>query len=169
MWMRKQSWKYQTFLLSFRCSLLNSFMIWGCFISDLWLWCLCKLNNIKTQCCAEAAFEYTSTDPCFIEATDKAAAHSSSVFETWTDDSRVGWNAPAVSRGFEGSSVDIFSLYHQWLKCSWGRLAIHTEETNSLLPCLQCIVMYAQLVMTYAAIHFRTTCCSLATAALFTM
>lgn len=63
-----------------------------------------KLNNITTQGFIEAAFEYTSRGPCFIEAT----AHSSTVCETSADDSRDGWNAPAKVRDSRGAQWTYF-------------------------------------------------------------
>lgn len=44
---------------------------------------------------------------------------------------------PSLSQGFKGSSVDIFSFYHQWLKCS---------------------------LVTHTACHFVSIICSTATA-----
>lgn len=88
----------------------------------------------------EAAFEHTSKGPCFIAAKDKATAHRRTVFEISADHSRAGGAGmpppPKKSQGMgEGvwGSVDIFSFYHQWLKCSWGRLLIHTGKTNLLV------------------------------------
>lgn len=46
--------------------------------------------------------------PCFIEATDKARAHSSTVFETSADESRDGWYAPAKVRDSRGAQWTYF-------------------------------------------------------------
>lgn len=128
----------------------------GCFTSDLR--CLWKLNNINRKCCAEA--ERTSRGPCFIEATDEARAHSSSLFgvcATSADDSRDGWYAPPLKSGIQGELSG-----HTFLLSSvaqmFPRAVGHSHWEHRQLPhCSQCSV-YEQLFIIHAAIHFGAHC-----------
>ena len=75
-WRRKQTFmRALAFDIRFQRALWSQERSHGCFTSDLR--CLWKLNNINRKCCAGA--ERTSRGPCFIEATDEAGAHGSSV------------------------------------------------------------------------------------------
>ncbi len=99
----------------------------------------------------------TSGGSCFIEATDKATAHSSAACETSADDSRDGWYARLKS-GIQGElSGHIFLLPS--VAQMFLRAAGHSHSGyQQPAPSAHTVVGYVLLLIvhTYMIVHFPT-------------
>lgn len=84
-----------------------------------------------------------------MEATDKARAHSSTVFETSADDSRDGWYAPAKVRDSWGAQWTYFPSIISGSNVPEGGWSFKPTACSTACN----VVVYAQLVITHAAIH----------------